>query len=54
MDLGETKSRFTLGGNYTITDDLTFRVSYEWQSGTAMTGLEPVQDGIVGQLAVRF
>ena len=54
MDLGKSKSRFTLGGNYTITDDLTFRVSYEWQSGTAMSDLEPVQNGVVGQLAVRF
>lgn len=54
MNLGVTKSRFTLGGNYTITDDLTFRVSYEWQSGTAMSELEPVQNGLVGQLAVRF
>ncbi len=43
---GTSADRFTLGGNYTVTDDLTFRLSYEWSS--------EVQDGLVGQLALRF
>ena len=48
MDVtGSSIDRFTLGGNYTITDDLTFRLSYEWSD--AAEG-----DGVVGQLAVRF
>ncbi len=44
---GSSVDRFTLGGNYTITDDLTFRLSYEWSDATE-------GDGVVGQLAVRF
>ncbi len=48
MDVtGSSIDRFTLGGNYTITDDLIFRLSYEWSD--AVKG-----DGVVGQLAVRF
>lgn len=44
---GSSVDRFTLGGNYTITDDLTFRLSYEWSDSVE-------GDGVVGQLAVRF
>ena len=44
---GASIDRVTVGGNYTITDDLTFRLSYEWSDACA-------GDGIVGQLAVRF
>ncbi len=44
---GSSIDRFTLGGNYTITDDLTFRLSYEWSDADE-------GDGVVGQLAVRF
>ena len=44
---GDSADRITIGGNYTITDDLTFRVSYEWSDACA-------GDGLVGQLAVRF
>jgi len=43
----ESIDRITVGGNYTMTDDLTFRLSYEWSDADA-------GDGIVGQLAVRF
>lgn len=43
---GTSTERFTLGGNYAITNDLTFRLSYEWCS--------EIQDGLIGQLAVRF
>ena len=44
---GASIDRVTVGGNYTITDDLTFRLSYEWSDADA-------GDGLVGQLAVRF
>ncbi len=46
-DGGDSIDRVTVGGNYTITDDLTFRLSYEWSDADA-------GDGVVGQLAVRF
>lgn len=44
---GDSIDKITIGGNYMITDDLTFRVAYEWSD--AYEG-----DGVVGQLAVRF
>ena len=43
---GSATDRTTIGANYMITDDLIFRLGYEWCSD--------VQDGLVGQLAVRF
>lgn len=41
----EDIDRTTLGANYQLTDDLTFRLAYEWND---------LADGLVGQLAVRF
>lgn len=46
-EAGSSIDRITVGGNYVITDDLTFRLSYEWSDAYA-------GDGLVGQLAVRF
>ncbi len=37
--------RTTLGANYQLTEDLTFRLAYEWND---------LADGVIGQLAVRF
>lgn len=45
LQRGESIQSATLGGNYKITDDLTFRVAYEWND---------LADGISTQLAVRF
>jgi opacity protein-like surface antigen len=41
----ESIDRTTLGANYSLTEDLTFRLAYEWND---------LADGVVGQLAVRF
>jgi opacity protein-like surface antigen len=45
FDEVEDTGRTTLGANYELTEDLTFRLAYEWND---------LDDGLVGQLAVRF
>ncbi len=44
-DEADDIDRTTLGANYKLTEDLTFRLSYEWND---------LEDGLTSQLAVRF